>query len=220
MCGRYVVSWSKSLFETTFNVEAPLFESYNLAPTQHAPILYTSPSGTRESMNTKWGLVPSWVKNPQDFKASLFNARAESLSEKASFKKAFKQQRCIVPASGFFEWKATANGKVPHYIKTKDNSLLAFAGLYEVWQKAGQIIKSHTIITTTPNEFMRSLHNRMPVILSKEQFDLWLDPTNEDTDILQLLLKPFEGELAAYRVNRRVGNVRENNKRLIEPSES
>jgi len=218
MCGRYVVNWSKSLFESTFNVEAPLFESYNLAPTQYAPILYTSASGTRESMHSKWGLLPSWVKDPKAFKASMFNARAEGLTEKASFKKPFKKTRCIVPASGFFEWKKTENSKVSYYIKAKDDTLLAFAGLYEHWQKEGEIIKSHTIITTAPNAFMQSLHNRMPVILSKEQFDLWLDPTNEDTDILELLLKPFEGELAAYSVAKRVGNVRENDKKLIEPS--
>lgn len=220
MCGRYVVSWSKHLFESTFNLEAPLFESYNLAPTQYAPILYTSGSGSRESMNSKWGLLPSWVKDPKNFKATTFNARAESLSEKASFKNAFKKQRCIVPATGFYEWKKTENGKVPHYIKAKDDGILAFAGLYEAWQKDGQVVHSYTIITTTANEFIKSLHNRMPVILSKDQFDLWLDPQEQNTDILEHVLKPFEGDLEAFAVNKRVGNVRENDKTLIEPSES
>lgn len=217
MCGRYVVHWPKSLFEQSFNTQAPLFESYNIAPTQYAPIIYVSKSGARETLETKWGLLPSWVKDPNDFKASMFNARAEGLAEKASFKKPFKKTRCIVPASGFFEWKKTENGKVPHYIKAKDDSLLAFAGLYETWQKAGGVIKTHTIITTTPNELMKDLHNRMPVILNKEQFDLWLDPKNEDTDLLEHLLRPFEGELETYPVSRRVGNVRENDKGLIEP---
>lgn len=218
MCGRYVASWSKSLFEQTFNTQAPLFESYNIAPTHFAPIIYTSKSGTRETLDTKWGLLPSWVKDPKDFKASMFNARAESLRDKASFKKPFKKTRCIVPASGFFEWQKTEDGKVPHFIKAKDDTPLAFAGLYEHWQKSdAEPITSHTIITTTPNDLMKDLHNRMPVILNPEHFELWLDPENEDVDILEHLLKPFEGELEAYPVAKRVGRVSENDKDLLEP---
>ena len=216
MCGRYVINWSKALFESTFNAQVPLFESYNIAPMQYAPILYAS-QGNLETMNTRWGLLPSWVKDPSDFKASMFNARAESLTEKASFKKPFKRSRCIVPASGFYEWKQTNQGKIPHYIKAKDDTLLAFAGLYEHWQKGDEEIISHTIITTSPNNFMTSLHNRMPVILNKEHFDAWLDPDNDDTDMLEHLLKPFSGELDAYPVSKRVGKVSENDESLIEP---
>ncbi len=169
-------------------------------------------------MDTKWGLLPSWVKDPKDFKATMFNARAEGLTERASFKKPFKKSRCIVPASGFFEWKKTEDSKVPHYIKAKDDDILAFAGLYEHWQKGeAEPITSHTVITTSPNGFMKELHNRMPVILNKEHFDLWLDPDNDDVEVLEHLLKPFEGELEAFAVSKRVGNVRENDGGLIDP---
>ena len=214
MCGRYVAAWSKSSFEQTFDVAPPLFESYNIAPMQTAPIVYMG-MGQRETMMTRWGLLPYWVKDPKDFKASLFNARAEGLREKASFKRPFRKSRCLIPASGFFEWKETANGKTPHYIKAK-HDILAFAGLYEHWQKGQDVISSHTIITTRPNAFMETLHSRMPVILKQEQFDVWLDPENEDVDMLEDVLSPYEGELMAYPVEKRVGRVSENDKALIE----
>ena len=218
MCGRYVANWSKTSFEKTFNTQAPLFESFNIAPTQLAPVVYSKPSGQRETLMTRWGLLPYWVKEPEDFKANLFNARAESLSEKASFKRPFKTSRCLVPASGFYEWKKENGGKVPHYIKASDD-VIAFAGLYEHWQKGDNEVVSHTIITTKPNDFMQSIHNRMPVILEQEAFDLWLDPSNDDTEMLEHLLKPYEGELEAHPVDKRVGRPSENDSALVDKQE-
>lgn len=220
MCGRYVANWSSELFENTFNVEAPLFESFNIAPTQYAPIVWQPQAyAQRETLQARWGLMPKWVKDPNDFKATMFNARAETLREKASFKRPFKSQRCIVPASGFFEWKKVdSKHKQPHYIHAEEKPL-AFAGLWDHWKKGEDELYSYTIITTTPNELMSDLHNRMPVILNEEHFEAWLDPEENDVDMLEHLLKPFEGELEAYPVDKRVGKVTENDEELLEPLE-
>ena len=217
MCGRYTAKWDKQTFQETFNVQPPLFESYNLAPTQYAPVVW-QPQGTREVLNARWGMIPRWVDKPADFKANMFNARAETLLEKASFKRPFKSQRCLVPASGFYEWKKVGGDKQPFYIHAEDDAPIAFAGLYDYWQKDDEEIYSYTIITTAPNALMKNLHNRMPVILAPEHFETWLDE-EADTAELESLLKPYEGELEAYEVDKRVGKVRENDEGLIEPVE-
>ena len=213
MCGRYALVQPSKAFENFFAVQAPLFESYNIAPSQYAPIIWQS-AGKRETLNARWGLIPKWVDKPVDFKANLFNARAETLSDKASFKRPFKSQRCIIPASGFYEWKQTDGNKQVHFIHGKDLPL-AFAGLYDCWQKGSEELYSYTIITTSPNALMQDLHNRMPVILPPEHFESWLDPEGEG-ELLEHLLKPFEGELEVYPVSKRVGKVTENDAGLLE----
>ena len=214
MCGRYTATWEPVAFEQHFNVQPPLFESYNLAPTQHAPIIRQA-TGTREVLEARWGLIPKWVDKPFDFKANLFNARAETLLEKASFKRPFKSQRCLVPASGFYEWQKRGNEKQPYYIHAKDNAPIAFAGLYDLWSKDDMEITSYTIITTAPNELMQSLHDRMPVILRREDYERWLEPDHKAEELIDLL-RPYEGELEAYKVEKRVGRVRENDAGLLE----
>ena len=215
MCGRYVARWSKETFEQTFNTQAPLFESYNIAPTRYAPIVW-QPQGSRETLEARWGLIPKWVDKPADFKANVFNARAETLADKASFKRPFRKQRCLVPASGFYEWTGEKGNKQPYYIQLEDERPLAFAGLWDYWQKDDDEITSYTIITTQPNELMSTIHNRMPVVLSKEHFEAWLDPESEG-ELLEELLRPFEGDLQAYKVDKRVGRTREDDPGLIEP---
>jgi putative SOS response-associated peptidase YedK len=215
MCGRYTASWENASFEKIFKVQAPLFESWNIAPTTYAPIVW-QPAGARETLNARWGLVPSWVKELSDFKSNLFNARAESVNEKVSFKRPFKTQRCLVPASGFYEWKNLGSSKQPYFIHDQDNELLAIAGLYDHWQRGDKDIYSFTIVTTTPNEVMQELHDRMPVILRPEDFDLWLEP-GVDTEELEALLKPYKGNLEVHRVSRRVGKPSENDEALIKP---
>ena len=217
MCGRYTAKWEPVAFEKHFNVQPPLFESYNLAPTQHAPIIRLE-GGDREVLEAKWGLIPRWVDKPFDFKANLFNARAETLLEKASFKRPFRSQRCLVPVSGFYEWHKVGNDKQPYYIHAKDDALIAFAGLYDLWSKDDVELLSYTVITTAPNELMQSLHDRMPVILKREDYAAWLEPENDPIELMNLL-KPFEGELTAYPVDTRVGRVRENDAGLLEPTE-
>jgi putative SOS response-associated peptidase YedK len=215
MCGRYTASWENASFEKVFNTQAPLFESWNVAPTQYAPIVWR-PAGSRETLNARWGLVPSWVKELEAFKGNLFNARAEGIEEKPSFRGPFKSQRCLVPASGFYEWKNLGGSKQPYFIHREDGEPLAFAGLYEHWKKDGQELYSYTIVTTEPNDVIAELHNRMPVILSPEDFDLWLGP-GVDTEALEALLKPYEGKLKAYPVSRRVGKPSENDEGLVKP---
>jgi putative SOS response-associated peptidase YedK len=215
MCGRYTASWENASFEKVFNVQAPLFESWNIAPTQYAPIVW-QPSGSRETLNARWGLIPSWVNDPKAFKGNLFNARAETVNEKPSFKKPFKQQRCIVPASGFYEWKKLGKNKQPYFIHDQDNELLAFAGLYDHWQQGESELYSFSVITTTPNDVMSGLHDRMPVILSPDNVEVWLE-SDVESEELEILLKPYEGRLEAYTVSRRVGKTSEDDESLIKP---
>ena len=214
MCGRYVVRFSKSAFEGTFNVQPPLFESYNLAPTQYAPILWAA-DGNREVLEARWGLIPKWVDRPFDFKANLFNARSETLLEKPSFKRPFKSQRCIVPTSGFYEWKKVGSAKQPYYIHPKDERPLALAGLWDHWEKDGEAITSFTVLTTSPNTLMSTLHDRMPVILEPDAFSSWLDPEIDGQDLLELLAPAEDDLLEAHPVDRRVGRVSEDDANLI-----
>lgn len=218
MCGRYTVHFSKAAFEETFNVQPPLFESYNLAPTQYAPMLW-APEGPTELLDARWGLIPRWVEKPLDFKANLFNARSETILEKPSFKRPFKSQRCIVPASGFYEWKKLGGSKQPYYIHSTDGTPLAFAGLWDHWEKDGEAITSFTILTTSPNELMGSLHDRMPVILEPDAFSDWLDPEVDGKDLLELLKPLDNGRLEAHPVDKRVGRVSENDPGLTAPEE-
>lgn len=222
MCGRYTTSWSKAQFEKTFGVQPPLFEgdafeSYNVAPTMQAPVVRGS--GEREALFAKWGLLPKWVDKPLDFKANLFNARGETVLEKASFKRPFRSQRCLVPVSGFYEWSGSAGSKQPHHIRLPSEDVMGLAGLWDYWSKDGREITSYTIITTEANEQMRDIHHRMPVILPAERFADWLEPDSKP-EMLTHFLKPYEGELDIYAVDKRVGGVRNNDASLIEPLNS
>ena len=214
MCGRYAAKWEPAEFENVFGVQPPLFESYNVAPTQYAPVVLRR--GEREVVFARWGLVPRWVDKPLDFRANLCNARAETLSEKASFKRPFKSQRCLVPASGFYEWRKVGAAKRPFYIRLEGAAPLAFAGFYDHWQKDDQSLYSYTVITTSPNAVMQNIHDRMPVVLAPEHFGTWLGEDGEPGD-LEALLRPYEGDLEAYEVDKRVGKVGENDEHLLEP---
>ena len=208
MCGRYSASWEPTKFHETFGVQPPLFESFNVAPMQDAPIVREL-GGEREALIARWSLLPKWVGKPADFKASMFNARAETLKEKASFKRPFKSQRCLVPVSGYFEWK----DKQPYYVHA--DGPLALAGLWDHWEGHGQAITSFAVITTQPGEATKALHHRMPAVLSPENHETWLSSESQ-TDELESLLRPFE-DLTYHPVDRRVGRVRENSADLLEP---
>lgn len=188
-----------------------LDERYNVAPTQRSPVVRADigadgtigPGGPRALVTLRWGLIPSWAKDTKIGNTAI-NARAEGIESKPAFRSAFKRRRCIVPVSGFYEWKKTGEKtKQPYYITSAaDDELLAFAGLWEWWKPpaddAGvqaEPIESFTIITTTPNEVMANLHDRMPVILDRADFTRWLDPANTDTASLLSLLKPYPSEL-------------------------
>ena len=152
MCGRYAFIQANTLY-SQLSIQGSLFESYNIAPTHYAPIIWQE-AGMPAWLSARWGLMPNWLRDPQTFKASLFNARAETLQDKASFKGPFKSQRCLVPVSGFYEWKTIGASRQPYYIRPADQSVMMFAGLYDYWQDDTDDLYSYTIITTSPNDFV------------------------------------------------------------------
>jgi putative SOS response-associated peptidase YedK len=156
----------------------------------------------------KWGLVPSWSKDPA-IGARMINARAETILEKPSFRTPFQKQRCLIPADGFYEWQTTDNGKQPYYVRKKDRGIFAFAGLWDYWEHNDEVISSCTIITTEPNPLIKPVHHRMAVMLQPDDYDLWL--TSDPGDLYPLidLLKPFPAEeMEVYPVSTTVNNAR------------
>ncbi|HEX9029364.1 MAG TPA: SOS response-associated peptidase, partial [Anaerolineales bacterium] len=168
-----------------------------------------------------WGLIPSWAKDPS-IGSRLINARADTLAEKPSFRSAYRRRRCLIPATGFYEWKANPGSKTktPMYITLASGKPFAFAGLWENWHSPdGSQVLSCTIITTEPNELMAGIHNRMPVILPEEAYAVWLDANDRGPDELNPLLKPFPAEqMAAYPVSRQVNSPQVDSPELILPA--
>ena len=221
MCGRYTLYTHEDDLASLFEVTTyPLSERYNIAPTQTVPIVVQQPSGERVLTPARWGLIPHWVSDPKAFKANLFNARAESAAEKPSFRDAMRTRRCIVPATGFYEWRATDDGKQPYHIQRADGEPLAFAGLWSVNTRGSESVVSCTILTIAANRDMESLHHRMPVILERGSWARWSDADEHDPQRLEDLLVPAEdGSLSMYAVGRRVGNARIDEPELIRPLE-
>ncbi len=192
-------------------------DRYNVAPTQMAPVVRADGNGRSVSF-MRWGLIPSWAKDAK-IGNSLVNARAEGIETKPAFRAAFKQRRCIVPVSGFYEWQKVGERKQPHYITSADGEPLALAGLWESWSSPEHGgVESFTVITTTPNETMARLHDRMPVILERADFGPWLNPANHDKTRLDAMLKPYPAELmVSYAVSTRVNSPRHDAPDCIEP---
>jgi putative SOS response-associated peptidase YedK len=187
--------------------------SYNVAPSQGVATVLVE-DGKRKLEMLHWGLIPSWVDNPS-IGNKMINARAETIAEKPSFREAFRNHRCLVLADGFYEWQKTANGKQPYYIRMEDDSPFPFAGLWESW-KSGSEVRSTTIITTDANDVVAPIHNRMPVILHPEDYELWLDPDFDEKEPLTTLLKPYLAEaMEAYPVSRRVNSPSNNEPSII-----
>ena len=220
MCGRFthLLTWAqlhRLLRLTSDPIDLPI--RYNIAPTQLAPVVRTTPEGGRAVHMLRWGLVPSWAKELA-IGNSMINARGETIATKPAFRAAFKRRRCIVPASGFYEWKKCeeTKAKQPFYITASDQSPLMLGGLWESWTSPdGEIIRTFTIITTTPNEMMAVIHDRMPVILDPSDIDTWLDPEVEDAGDL---VRPFPAELMlASPVSTRVNSPRNDSPDCIQP---
>jgi putative SOS response-associated peptidase YedK len=202
--------------------EAPPIEPrYNIAPSQKAPVIRPSRDGSAgEFVFLRWGLIPSWAKDPK-IGYKMINARAETLSEKPAFRVAFKKRRCLIPANGFYEWKREWDGKRPYFIGRKDGGLFAFAGLWERWKGPDEeMIESCVIVTAKANATVAPLHDRMPVIVPPEAYRLWMDTERYGSDEVARLLVPApEDLLNAYPVSRRVNNPENDDKGLIEPVE-
>ncbi|MEW6733732.1 MAG: SOS response-associated peptidase [Acidobacteriota bacterium] len=223
MCGRYMLKATAKQLQERFGVEQLPFEfqsRYNIAPSQHNPVVVHDRDRHVELMS--WGLVPSWSKDPK-VKYSTINARVEGIETKPAYRKPLRSQRCLVPASGFYEWKVTGKAKsaakTPYFIHLKETDIFALAGLYDIWSAPdGKELKTYTIITTDANEMMRPLHERMPVILTKEAEAIWLDPAINEPAKLLPLLKPYTADLMeAYTVSTRVNSPAHDGPELIEP---
>lgn len=220
MCGRFVLYRNLEEIKEAFAIDQVRWEpetSYNIAPTQDvAVVVQREEENSLEKM--KWGLIPSWAKDPK-IGSRMINARSETLSEKPSFRRPFKSQRCLVIADGFFEWAETEHGKVPMFVRLKSQRPLGLAGLYDVWESPqGETINSCTIVTTRPNDFMQPIHNRMPLILAKPQEAAWLDPATPHIDQWLSTLTPYPSQdMEAYEVSRWVNSPQNNSVKCIQP---
>jgi putative SOS response-associated peptidase YedK len=220
MCGRYTLTIPVGTLAEEFGVMGPLPElppSYNVAPTQEVAAVLAD-GGERRLEMLRWGLIPPWADDP-GIGSRMINARSETVPEKPSFRRAFKERRCLVLADGFYEWKRTDNnGKQPYYIRMKGGGPFAFAGLWGDWHGGREEIRSCTILTTEANDLVSEIHHRMPVVLAPEDQGLWLDPDVRETDPLLPLLVPYPDDLMeAYPVSRFVNKPTNDDPRCIEP---
>lgn len=221
MCGRFSQAQIAELDREVFRLlEMPALEPrYNIAPTQDVAVVRERRNGERVLQLLRWGLIPSWAKDPA-IGNRMINARAETLAAKPAFKRPFARQRCLVPADGFYEWKRTGGAKQPYYIRREDGGPMAFAGLWDRWRSDGDAtVDSFTIVTTTPNDLVAPIHNRMPAILLPDGYDMWLDSENRDVDDLSSLLGPYPVEdMTAYPVGRFVNNPRNEGPECVSPA--
>ncbi|HPW43256.1 MAG TPA: SOS response-associated peptidase [Bacteroidales bacterium] len=217
MCGRYSFAPDLKIVNEHYDISVnddDLTPNYNCAPSQLLPVITNDKSISFNFF--RWGLIPFWAKDIS-IGNKLINARSETILEKPSFRNAFRQRRCLVPADAFYEWKQEVKEKIPYRIFLKNQNIFSMAG---IWEKCklpnGETIFSFAIITTQPNTLMTKIHNRMPVILDKKGEDLWINNTDEKE--LTNLLKPFPAEqMTAYRISNLVNSPRNNSPKIIEP---
>ena len=220
MCGRYFLHATADKLTRLFGeMPIPRLEPrYNMAPTQPVPIVRQNARGEREMVLVRWGLVPSWSKGP-DSRYSMINARAETVASKPAYRNAFRYRRCLIPADGFYEWRAVAGRKQPMVLRAADQRVLALAGLWEHWQDAdGNELESCSILVQAANEQVGRVHERMPVIIDPGSFDFWLDIHSQKTPPLETLLaaqQPPAFEI--YPVSRAVNSPANDQAALIEP---
>jgi putative SOS response-associated peptidase YedK len=212
MCGRYRLSRRKQIIEEYFDSvsgEDDWSPRYNIAPTQPVPVIRQNPKEPiRELSLMRWGLIPSWSKDMSDA-AKMINARSETAGSKPAFRDALKSRRCLIPADGFYEWKRDGKNKQPFCFEVNQGQLFAFAGLWEGWKDpSGRWVKSCSILTTAPNAVTSAVHDRMPVILDPDAYDLWLDPGMTNAAAASDLLKPYDAtSMLCYPVSTRVNHV-------------
>lgn len=220
MCGRFAFYAPAEAVTRIFGVEDPpdIEPRFNIAPTQFVPVVRADSSGERRISMLRWGLVPFWAKD-KSIGNRMINARAETLAEKPAYKGPFSKRRCIVPANGFYEWKKQGSVKQPYFISHGGDQPFGMAGLWARWrdrEKNDETLETFTIVTTTPNEAVAPLHNRMPAIIDPENFTAWLDPENHDTASLQNLLLPSPAEpITVWPVSRQVNNPKNDEPGLV-----
>ncbi len=222
MCGRFAYYSAHEAMVQLFGLGADTPEiepRWNIAPTQFVPVVRADSAGLRRLTMLYWGLIPHWAKE-KSIGARMINARAETLSEKPSFRTAYRQRRCLVLASGYYEWQALADAKQPWFIHPPDDMPLAMAGLWETWIESPDQppLESCAIITTEAQGAIAKLHHRVPVIIPRAHYARWIDPSLRDTAAVQDLLRaPADAELTAHPVSKRVNNARNDGAELTAP---
>lgn len=229
MCGRYRLSRRKQIIEEHFDTAAwddDWSPRFNLAPTQPVPVIRQHPKEPiRQLSLMRWGLIPNWARDASSIAPSTINARSETAATKPAFRDPLRLRRCLIPADGFYEWARKGTSKQPYCFEVKEGELFAFAGLWDGWKNAeGKWIKSCSILTTTPNAVTSAIHDRMPVILDPDHYDLWLDRGMQNLAAVSELLKPYDACLMrCYPVSTRINHVANDDEecsRRIELSET
>lgn len=222
MCGRYGLATERADLAARF--EAVVLDAvgsrYNIAPTQPVLIARADRDQPRRVVHhVHWGLIPRWSKDPS-IGSRMINARGETAASKPAFRAAMKYRRCLIPASGFFEWKQGSKPKQPYWFTLDSGEPMAFGGLYEHWAGPnGEEMDSCTILTTTPNELLEPIHDRMPVIIAPDDYARWLDPDEQDGGAVSDLIRPYpSGEMDGYPVSTRVNSPKHDDAELIEPA--
>jgi len=224
MYGRYRLSRRKQLVEEYFDCgsdEPDWSPRYNIAPTQPVPVIRENPKEpARELSLMRWGLIPSWAQD-SSVAAQMINARSETAATKPALRGALKFRRCLIPADGFYEWLRTGKSKQPYCFEVNDGQLFAFAGLWDRWKDpSGNWMKTCSILTTTPNAVTAAVHDRMPVILDPDSYDLWLDPGMQNVAAASELLKPYDARIMrCYPVSTRINSVANDGEGCSEPVE-
>ena len=215
MCGRFRVARKKEILEAEFGADVADDDQdwvprYNVAPGQEiAVVRQDAAQPVRRLSQLRWGLIPSWTNDPS-IGYKMINARSETVATMASFREPFRSQRCLIPADGFYEWKRAGKEKLPFCFTLLDEAVFAFAGIWDRWKDPqGKWIETCSILTTKPNELVQDIHDRMPVILARDSYDVWLEPGFCKVPELQPLLKPYSAEaMRRYRVSQRVNQVK------------
>jgi putative SOS response-associated peptidase YedK len=222
VCGRYRLSKRKQLVEEYFDAvgeDEDWEPRYNVAPTQLVPIIRQHPKEpTRKLSLVRWGLIPSWAKDASHA-ARMINARSETAGTQPAFRDALKLRRCLIPADGFYEWQKQPTAKQPYCFEVHGGELFAFAGLWERWKNpGGEWIRTCSILTTTANSLTSAIHDRMPVILDPDSYDLWLDPGMKDTAVVSEFLKPFDAKaMRCYPVSARINHAANDDEECARP---
>ena len=219
MCGRFVIISPPAALRQIFGyIEQPNFPPrHNIAPTQPVPVVIIE-HGARHFRLMRWGLLPSWVKDPRSF-TLLINARAETVSQKAAFKNAIRRRRCLIPADGYYEWQAAGSRKRPYFIHRRDGAPMGLAGLAETWMGPnGEELDTVAIVTTAASADLAVLHHRVPVMIDADDFARWLDCSDDDAEsVMSLLAPPREGQFAWHEVSTRVNHVATDDAQLLLP---
>jgi putative SOS response-associated peptidase YedK len=219
MCGRYAIISAPEAIRALFAYdEQPNFPArYNVAPTQPVPIVRLV-DGVRRFALVRWGLIPSWVKDPRTF-SLLINARGESVNEKPAFRLAMRRRRCLFPADGFYDWRQEGRHRRPFFVRPRLGGPIAFAGLWETWTGPnGEEMETAAIVTTTANRALASIHDRMPVVIAPDAFDFWLDCRKVDAEIAAALITPARDDmLEVYEISPAVNQVANDSAELIQP---